>query len=193
MQSFSKHALRTRPLPVWSVAAAIILLGFGDVGCRAQSIGHLKEVGVCELFKNAPKYQGQLIAVRGVYFFGLRQECSPPLIRSGRVWPYALDAVDSSFAALEKRPVPFVTDRSGWEVLDDAYRREGRKGAREEIWATFVGVLQLQDAEGKKLGGYGHLGAFPAQFVVKEVRKDSIVIVQRPTYQYSYDPKKLHL
>ncbi len=46
-------------------------------------------MSVCELSKDFPAPQGKIVAVRGVYYYGLRQEC-PQKCSSGP-WPSFID------------------------------------------------------------------------------------------------------
>ena len=62
----------------------------------------------------------------------------------------------------------------------------GKQGLDEEIWVTVVGMLRAPESyvrkDGQVVGGYGHLGGYPAQLVVKTVV--NIAIKERPTYDY---------
>ncbi len=140
---------------------------------------------VCEVLRNIDLYRGKLIRVRGIYFDGIRDQC-PPAIREwgGAVWPSALNIADSDLASSLKMPVDFSTDRTSWEAPEAFWMKEARKKVREEIWVTFEGTLQTADPGSRKLGGFGHLGGFPAQLVVKSVDLSSIAIVASPTYEY---------
>lgn len=80
----------------------------------------LSEVTVCELFKDVSAASGSKIAVRGIYYFGLRGSgCRPEIVAGGRSWPVALDLADSSVARDAAIRSSIVTDRTGWNRLDE--------------------------------------------------------------------------
>jgi hypothetical protein len=141
---------------------------------------------LCDLLKNLQFYRGKIVAVRGIYWYGLRQTCPEPFVTSGHTWPSALNLADSDFMAKYGDPVPFETDRESWDRLDELTIREGKAGRREEIWVTIVGKLQTPEAytrrDGQVVGGYGHLGVFPAELVVERVSE--IAIKSNPSYDY---------
>src|SRR4051794_38134957 len=62
----------------------------------------------------------------------------------------------------EEEAIDFTTDQNTWDELGKLVIKEGPAGHREEIWATFTGVLRAPKsyimAEGRVVGGYGHLG-----------------------------------
>ncbi len=56
--------------------------------------------------------------------------------------------------------------------------REARAGFRREIRVTAVGVLETIGTrqDGSVFGGFGHLGAYPAQLVVQRVADVEIAL-----------------
>jgi len=162
-------------------------LGVGVLMCACTiSFGsELAPITVCQLFNDLQSYGGKRLAVRGIYWNGLRQACSRRLVVVGREWPTALNLVDSEFAAADNEPVSFVTDRRSWDALDRLMIREARAGKREEIWVTMIGKLRTPvyvRADRAVSGGYGHLGAFPAELVVERVT--DIAVKANATYDY---------
>ncbi len=143
---------------------------------------------VCELFADLPSHQDKMVAVRGIFFFGLRQQNCPERFVSGNhQWPTVLDLVDSNYPNVGERPMNFVTDDPTWNNLQLLAVAEGRKGRHEEIWATIEGQLQgpqryIRPGIKGGLGGYGHMGGLAAQLVVKRVV--DIETKQTPTYDY---------
>jgi hypothetical protein len=91
-------------------------------------------------------------------------------------------------------PFEFVTDEPSWAALDkvqQAVEREAKQGRRVELWVTVVGRLRASahrspvgPCDMMVKGGYGHLGAFPAQLVVKNFR--DIEVVPNPDSPYDY-------
>jgi hypothetical protein len=142
-------------------------------------------VDVCTVLRTPNVYRGRMIAVRGIYWQGLREGC-PEIRLGGRSWPAALNLVE---AVGKQGPTSalFETDRPSWDTLDRLAIREAKAGRQEEIWATVLGELRapatyIRD-DGTTVGGYGHLGAFPAELIVKQVLATEIL--SRPTYDYS--------
>lgn len=139
-------------------------------------------ISVCDLFKNIAGYRNQLVTVRGVYWFGLRQSCKAPFITQGHSWPLALNLVGSTSAS-DSASVPFVTDDIAWDKLDLSAIALAKAGRKAELWVTVVGLLRAPASYFRGgAGGYGHLNVFPAELVIKTVR--NIVTIQRPTYDY---------
>jgi hypothetical protein len=71
---------------------------------------------------------------------------------------------------------------------------EGKQGKRFELWVTAVGQLRTMvqrsplgpcDRIGSHSYGYGHLGACPAQLVVREFRDIEIRANPNSPYDYS--------
>ena len=137
-------------------------------------------MSVCELSKDFPVFKDKVVTVRGVYYFGLRQEC--PQKCAGGVWP--------SFINIEG------ADDATWAELAKAEREVETEakvsGKRFEIWVTVSGRLQtrgrrspLGPCDRKRWGlGYGHLNVFPAQITVESFR--NIEIRANPLSPYDY-------
>ena len=118
------------------------------------------------------------MSVRGVYYYGLRQQCTGKCAVG--LWPSFINlegGTDNVWADVAK------TER-------DVETEAKRTGKRFEIWVTVVGSLQTR-ARRSPLGpcdwgspGYGHLGAFPAQITVKTFR--DIEVRENPQSPYDY-------
>jgi hypothetical protein len=142
-----------------------------------------KRMTVCELSSKLPEYRGKRVAVRGVYYYGLRQEC--PNSCAGGVWPSFLNLVTVG-----------ETGSNIWEALthlEQAVERKAKTGRRFEIWVTVVGDLQtnaqrsavgLCDQVGSHTFGYGHLGAFPGQIVVRRFIDIEVRVNANSPYDY---------
>jgi hypothetical protein len=147
---------------------------------------------VCELSNDFAAYRDKVIAVRGIYYYGLRQTC-PQTCTTGP-WPSFLDLVGTG--SREKSPA-FVTDDANWAALinvQETVEAEAKKGKRLEIWVTAIGRLNTNarrtllgpcDRIGSRLYGYGHLGAYPAQLVVKYFTDLEIKMNPKSPYDYS--------
>lgn len=144
-------------------------------------------VTVCELLKNVLSYRDKLIAVRGIYWYGLRQSCSEQFVTGTHVWPTALNFWYSDDAAKNRLDTSSEVNLKGWGELEATVKREAKAGHREEIWVTLIGMLRAPESyirtDGQIVGGYGHLGGFPAEVVVESV--SDIEIKPVPTYDYA--------
>jgi len=149
---------------------------------RVSQTSEMAPITVCDLLSNAPSYQGKIVAVRGIYWDGLRQTC-PDSIVAHSGWPNAVNLSTSALAG-PYEPVPFETDQASWDRLDEILLREARASRREEVWFTAVGRFRSVDFQKDRLtvGGYGHLNVLPAELVVKQI--SDITIDPKPTYDY---------
>ena len=136
---------------------------------------------VCDILGRLAQYREQMVTVTGIYWYGLRQSCAQPL--PGGL-PMVIDFATSGIRRTEE-PVSFTTDWKSWEDLERLVKREATAQHKEEIWVTAVGMLRALGPlpNGKVIAGYGHLGAYPAQFVVQRIISVSIKPI--PTYDYA--------
>ena len=149
----------------------------------AQDRNTSPPLSLCEISQNYGDYRGKTIAVRGVFFYGLRQTC-PQKCGDGP-WPSFLWLEGDAFS-----------ERSGGELARierDVEQKAKATGKRFEIWVTAVGRLQTNaklsrkgpcDRMGSYYFGYGHLGAFPAEFDVTAFR--DIEVKENPKSEYDY-------
>jgi hypothetical protein len=88
-------------------------------------------MSVCDLSRDFMAYRDQIVAVRGVYFYGLRQAC-PQTCAIGP-WPSLVDLVGSDTAG-----------DAIWAEVQKAERnaeQERKQGRRVEVWVTVKGRL----------------------------------------------------
>jgi hypothetical protein len=137
-------------------------------------------LGVCELSKDYGAYRGKLVAVRGVYYYGLRQTCSQKCAEGP--WPSFIELVGARNGTFD-----------GLSKVEQSVELEAKKGKRFEIWVTAVGQLETMaalsrlgpcDKVGSGYQGYGHLGVFPAQIRVSYFR--DIEVKENPKSAYDY-------
>ena len=160
-----------------SAAGLLLLLAITFTGQQRPSPPFLS---VCDLSKDYGAYRDKLVAVRGVYYYGLRQTCQQTCANGP--WPSFLDMVGA--------------DDISWEALaraEQSVELEAKKGKRLEIWVTAVGKLETRarlsplgpcDKKGSRYLGYGHLGVFPARLVVRSFSE--IEIIENPKSPYDY-------
>jgi hypothetical protein len=137
-------------------------------------------VSLCELSKDYGAYRDKGLAIRGVYYYGLRQACQQTC--AAGPWPSFVDLIGA--------------ENGVWEALaktEQTVEREAKKGKRFEIWVTAHGQLKTRarlssqgpcDRKGSGYSGYGHLGAFPAQLVVSSF--SDIEVIENPKSPYDY-------
>lgn len=173
-------------IPARGCAAALLLASFCGCSTSLQRGSSARPITVCELFKNPSAYRGKLVTVVGIYWYGLRETCPEPFVTGGHVWPSALDMVHSDFPPGLGEAAPFKTDTESWDRLELFVRQEAMNGRREEIWATAVGMIRAPKSyirtDGQIVGGYGHLGGYAAQLVVKSVL--NFAVKSNATYDY---------
>ena len=181
MQAVSKRATSNngrRGDIVWTmIRVAVSLLFLLAVTSRTQSQSSPSPVSVCDLSKDYSAYRNKVVTVRGVSYYGLRQTC--PQKCADHPWPSFLwlrGAEAGVFDALGK--------------IENSVELEAKKGKRFEIWVTVTGLLETRllrgpcDKVGSNYIGYGHLGAWPAQLVVKSI--SDIEVRENPNSEYDY-------
>jgi hypothetical protein len=135
---------------------------------------------VCDLLRHLPDYRDKPVSVRGISFFGLRQDCKGEC---------AIGPLPSSLWLSG-------TGRESWLLLYQAERaaaQAAEEGIRVEVWVTVFGWLRTMakdspagpcDTVGSHTYRYGHLGAFPAELQVE--RFSEVEIKANPVSPYDY-------
>jgi hypothetical protein len=160
---------------------ALLILGILPVSGFSEA--DLNSVTVCELFKNLRSFHNRTVRVRGVLFYGLRQEC--PQKCGDNSYPTAI--------TLEGAPdTRGVFDE--WAKVIFGVESDAKKtGKRFEIWATVEGRLET-DVHGSsaapcyprnRRGGYGHLNSFPALMIVTRIRDIRVEENAHSRYDYA--------
>jgi hypothetical protein len=154
-------------------------------GCRPQRRPEV--LTVCDLSKDFAAYRDQVVAVRGIYYWGLRQACSQKC--ADGPWPFFLDLTGTGSAESE-------TSWGALEKVEQTVELEAMNGKRLEIWVTAVGQIRTRSRRSPlgpcdKIGsgwypGYGHLGAFPAQLVVQQFRDIEVKVNPGSPYDYGH-------
>jgi hypothetical protein len=89
-------------------------------------------MSVCDLSKDFPSFRDKVVTVRGVYYYGLRQECAQKCTNG--LWPSFIELEgggDSAWAALAHSD-------------EEVEARAKQTGNRFEIWVTVVGRLRTR-------------------------------------------------
>ena len=149
---------------------------------------------MCDLSRDYTAYRGQVIAVRGIDYCGLRQTC-PETCATGP-WPSFVDLASTDMTVRGEPPFGFETPDTALAALDKAEReaeREARQGRRVEVWVTIVGRLRASEhrspvgpCDRVVNSGYGHLGGYPAQLVIRSVNDIKLVAKPDSLYDYSH-------
>jgi hypothetical protein len=160
---------------------AICLLLFSVLTSACHPPASLKVFSLCDLAKDYGSYRDKRVAVRGVYFYGLQESCSQKC--ADAPWP--------SFIWLSGAD----SENYEWAVLDNIECKvelEAKKGKRFEIWVTATGHLRAREQASPlgpcdriARGGYGHLGAYPAELVVEEFTNIEVKANPNSPYDYS--------
>ncbi len=186
MQKPCRSAIQNSGCAIALLAVALCGCTRGRVTQEVRKTSNPEPISVCELLENVTRYRSKMVSIRGVYWYGLRQSCPEPFVTDGHRWPSAVNLVDSGSPLLEPGVASFATDRQSWDQLDEVVLREARAGHREGIWVTVTGMIQAPASylreDGQVVGGYGHLGVFPAELVVERV--SDILIKADPSYDY---------
>jgi hypothetical protein len=139
-------------------------------------------ISVCEISKDFQRFRDKVVTVRGVYYYGLRQEC-PQKCMDG-AWPSFIELEGGGNAAW------LALAKTSEGVEADAKQT----GNRFEIWVTVVGRLQtrtkrspLGPCDRKSWGlGYGHLNAYPAQITIESFREIEVRVNPHSPYDYAH-------
>lgn len=190
MRMSSRTAIHTTALVALGLPALIVS------GCESRHGRPERDQGrvisVCDVLADLDSYRDRIAAVRGVFTYrGLRQDgCPTELITGNRHWPPVLDlaAVEGVWQR-DGQKFTFRTDHAGWDGLERTAIEAGKQGQSVEIWVTIVGQVGAVERrvlpDGRVIGGgYGHLGALPAELVVKEVKDVVVKPVPRSRYDY---------
>ncbi len=158
--------------------AALVIIGMAGCG---QPPSHIAVMTMCDLSRDFTAHRNRVVAVRGVFFNGLRQAC-PQTCATGP-WPSFVEIIGSDAAG-----------DAIWAELAKAERtaeQEAKQGRRVEVWVTVRGKLSASERRSPvgpcdpvTNGGFGHLGAFPAQIVVEAF--DDIQIIPNAHSPYDY-------
>lgn len=132
---------------------------------------------ICDLLRYLDRFNGRRIAVRGVYRFsmelgGLYSEgCQTPLILDGRERAQAL-----STEFVGRSPEEQMEHEHFTKEVNEIAKTCGRQA----IHVTFVGVLVTRNPKLHRLGSrkgermFGHLGTYPAELRVEEIKDIAI-------------------
>lgn len=157
--------------------AALLIPAFGSGASRPDT-----PISVCELARDLPAWRNQTVTVKGVNYYGLRQDDCPQKCVAGNL---------PSFIELEGGSHEDILTLAAAETATESAAEA--TGKRFEIWVTVRGRLLTKakrsprgpcDRAGWGLPAYGHLGVFPAELIIEKVLK--IDVVENPKSPYDY-------
>ena len=178
---------------LWPVVG-FLLVG-GILGAEASD--GLGPINVCDLARRLSAYRNKMVAVRGEFFSG-RHGATVGSERCTRASPFrefgsgiAINLSFPSNPAPGEEQVDFEIDGESLRRFEEsmsAARAEKRTGAELKVVATFVGVLRVRSGfklkpspSGGYVGnGFGQLGRYPAELVMRDIRDLSITKVSEP-------------
>lgn len=167
----------------FSIGTLLVALELLPAMARSDS---LKPVDVCDVASSLSMYSNKVVAVRGEFFSGrhgatvARTECKRPSpfkeFGSGLAINLAFPDDDTTQEAAVRFEVDKGSVRRLERAISDA-RDRSDIGNELTVIATFVGVLRVrahfklnQEPNGEYDGnGYGHLGRYPAELVLRKV------------------------
>ena len=154
----------------------IVLVSLVAFSALAQQTATLESLSVCELLRDAPRYNGQRISLRGVYHRGghgelfLRGEgCEGILKTGGYVWEnliYIDDRLPEAQRLMEKFNAAVALERE----------RMGPQTRTWKIWITFAGKFVTEDPlklfpSSRSPMGFGPFFASPGQLFIDDMLK----------------------
>jgi hypothetical protein len=159
-----------------------IMLAAFMLSAVAQPADGLAVLSVCELSHHYAKFRDEVVAVRGVFYYGLREDCHKSC--GAGVWPSFIDLVGGRDG---------VWNELG-KTLDSVEAEAKATGKRYEIWVTVVGRLRTRvkwsprgSCGWESFGpGYGHLDAFPAQIIAERIRDIEVRVNPKSPYDYAH-------
>ena len=169
---------------IWSACGlAVMLLNWSPVLAQSEKPD---TVSVCDVLKNRATYQNRIIALRGRWITDregsyLRSACSKEDLGLHRAWSAGVAIAWSLRAATTE--ISFEQDRSALHKVEKVLLKSRERGELGRVWITFVGKIETRHplrvrtyspGGGPLTLGFGHLGAFPAQLVVKTA-KDLVI------------------
>jgi hypothetical protein len=111
-----------------TLALAILLLA----GCKTQeAVRPIPRMDMCQLSRDFRRYDGRLIAVRGVYNGNLGQRCDQKCA-DGEPWPSHLYLAGTNPQGSGELPVPFTTNNERGELGRTVPRRNEPRSARTQ-------------------------------------------------------------
>lgn len=176
--------------PRWGLFAARFIAIAVRVIALSQALDSLaadRPLSVCEVLPQLGQHRGKMVRLTGVMIGGqhgsalfdlVEAEC-PQLLRQGTTWPAGIYLVWPSQNTVEDGPRTFLPDTDGIRRNLAAIKLRMKERNDLLIKATFVGELRARNDiqiswnphDGGWFGGdgYGHLGQYRAQLVIKTV------------------------
>jgi hypothetical protein len=162
---------------------------FGQQRTTAETEG-LKELTVCEVFEHLQSYRDKLVQVSGRLYTSRhgwilsQQGCAKAIVVRGLRWPTTIDVIGPH---LGEPPATFHADEAPMKQIDEVFCFLNNYTQEElgiKITVSFVGELRTRKEYGPPVNpsgqpsglGFGHMGASPAQLVIRDIAR---IVIQR--------------
>lgn len=174
------HGLTTGYGPLGRAPARLILREATDISVALKPPAPAA-LSVCALLKNPLAMNGKLVAVTGTLrayqgWWLYEDQCSSRISVEGHTFENVI-AVARPTDPVRIHDVPFDTDEDSLVSVTNAFGKDGTIHPRVSV--TFVGLFETR-ADLKLISpvgssrGFGHLGAAPAQLLLKECREVNV-------------------
>jgi hypothetical protein len=183
---FGKTASAGHLFPNRLLSMCCLLLSGVVLESAAQS-GHL--TSLCELFQNHEKYNGKMVTIRGVLNASIHgtvlvnRQCS----QQSRYKPFERGAainLETPGGEVEPNvPIPnFEIDQRSERLFLELVDKKQAKGESIIVTLTCTGLIRsaedfrLEEASGRAYrgNGFGHMGIYPAELVIKSIKDAEI-------------------
>ena len=141
--------------------------------------GAERPLSVCEVMARLESHANRVVRVIGEFGSGPEQfslyetSCKTPFKTRGYSWPPAFNLVSPGNLGAPSA-LPFVPDVSSIQAFHEAVRKVGSLGVVGCLIVT--GMVQVRgdyydgaQSSGNRGRGFGHMGALPAQLILKSV------------------------
>ncbi len=166
-----------------ALSSVILTLVIGIAPLSGNRASEMKDLSVCDLMSRLTKERYKVVKVHGELYSSSEitalgsDPCATQFTAGGVRWPAALDLVSSEYRTDPKeRAAPFVTDPAAMARLRAAIAERNRLNRGAKLIVTITGFLRarqkyvrMMTGYGSQGNGYGHLGLYPAQLVIKTV------------------------
>jgi len=182
------HRRAWNAIAMFIILCSVELLHVAEAQEQLQRTTEPIEVlDVCDALQQVDRLNGSDIAVRGYYRFGFElaglygRDCPKPLMLDGAQRAQAFYFEDG----------PNTVDHGELRSAADKLIQE--QNSRAAIQVTMIGRIRarradLIDLDGRGARMFGHLGVYPAEIVLREIREVSAI--DAPEFPSNMSPNK---
>jgi hypothetical protein len=168
-----------------TISLMALLMLAQDRGQVPERVNSEETVPVCEVLAAPLKFNGKLVAIRGVWessgegsWIGAGTKCSKPFSSYGYVWPQIIEVTEAD-SPMRLHKVDFHTNLQALQKITEDIAKMKLDQVNHRIWLTFTGVFETRDYQpsdiggdgrgGRRAFGFGHLNRAPGQILLKTV------------------------